>query len=98
MKPIDGKDALERELVEMIIDACNVTDAVPDDVSPDDPFIGPESCLGLDSLDAVEIVVALEKKYGIHIGSQETARRIFVSLRTLADYIRRQTGASAIRQ
>jgi len=93
MKSID-KDALETELVEMIIDVCNVTDAVPDDLSPDDPFIGPESCLGIDSLDAVEIVVALEKKYKIHIGSQETARQIFVSLRTLAKYIRKETGAT----
>lgn len=93
MKSIE-KDPLEKELVEMIIDVCNVTDAVPDDLSPDAPFIGPESCLGLDSLDAVEIVVALEKRYKIHIDSQETARQIFVSLRTLAHYIRKETGAT----
>ena len=82
---------LEKELIEMIIEVCNITDPIPEDLSPNDPLIGPESALGLDSLDAVEIVVAVEKKYNIHIGSQEITRKIFRSLKTLADYVRKQT-------
>jgi acyl carrier protein len=78
----------------MIVKACNIIDPVPDDLSPNDPLIGPESALGLDSLDAVEIVVAVEKKYHIRIGSQETSRKIFRSLKTLANYIRKQTGVT----
>ncbi len=85
------KDGLEKELLEMIVEVCNITDPVPEDLSPDDPLIGPESALGLDSLDAVEIVVAVEKRYHIRIGSQETTRKIFRSLKTLADYVRKQT-------
>ena len=88
------KDALEKELIEMIMDVCNITDPVPEDFSLDDPLIGPESALGLDSLDAVEIVVAVEKKYKVRIGSQETTREIFRSLKTLANYIRKQTGVT----
>jgi len=78
--------ALEQELVEMIMDECNVFDD-PEELSSDSPIIGDESPFGLDSLDAVEVVVAVQKKYGVRIGNQETSRQVFRSLKTLADYI-----------
>lgn len=78
--------SLERELVEMIMQECNVFDE-PEDISSDSPIIGDGSPFGLDSLDAVEVVVAVQKKYGIRIGNQKTSRQIFRSLKTLADYI-----------
>lgn len=87
---------LEKELLEMIVKACKIEDPIPDDISPDDPLIGPDSALGLDSLDAVEIVVAVEGRYKVKIGADENTRRIFRSLRTLADHIRTErlaTGA-----
>jgi acyl carrier protein len=82
------KDGLEKELVKLIVKVCNVLDPVPDDLSFDDPIIGPESTFGLDSLDAVEIVVAVEKMYHIKIDAQETSRKIFKSINTLAEFIR----------
>jgi acyl carrier protein len=82
------KDGLEKELVELIVRVCNVLDPVPDDFSFDGPIIGPESTLGLDSLDAVEIVVAVEKTYHVRIDAQETSRKIFKSINTLAEFIR----------
>jgi len=88
------KDGLEKELLELIVEVCNVTDPVLDDLSSNDPLIGPESVLGLDSLDAVEIVVAVEKKYNVRIDAQETSRKIFRSLKTLANYIRKHTDAT----
>ena len=75
----------------MIVEVCRISDPLPDDLCPYDPLIGPESPLGLDSLDAVEIVVAVEKKYKVRIDFQESSRIIFRSLKTLADYIRKQT-------
>jgi len=45
---------------------------------------------GLDSLDAVEIVVAVQKKYGVRIGGQDSSREVLRSLRVLADFIRRE--------
>ena len=85
------KDGLEKELVELIVKVCNVLDPVPDDLSFDDPIIGPESAFGLDSLDAVEIVVAVEKTYHVRIDAQETSRKIFKSINTLAEFIRQHT-------
>jgi acyl carrier protein len=79
---------LEKELLEMIVDVCKVEDPVPVDISPDDPLIGPDSVLGLDSLDAVEIAVVVEKRYNVRIGVDESSRVVFRSIRTLADHIR----------
>jgi len=79
---------LEKELLEMIVDVCKIPDPLPDDLSPDDTLIGPDSTLGLDSLDAVEIAVVVEKRYHLRIGVDESNRVVFRSIRTLADYIR----------
>ena len=78
--------ALEQDLVKMIMDECNVMD-IPDEITSNSPIIGDESPFGLDSLDAVEVVVAVQKKFGIRIGNQKTSRQVFTSLKTLADYI-----------
>lgn len=83
-------ERLEKELGDLIVKICNVSIPIPDALLPDAPLIGPDSPLGLDSLDAVEIVVAVQKEYGVHIDAQETGRRVLESLRTLADFIRRQ--------
>jgi acyl carrier protein len=87
---------LEKELLEMIVDVCKIPDPVPDDFSPDDPLIGPDSVLGLDSLDAVEIVVVVEKRYHVRISVDETSRVVFRSMRMLADYIRRQLAVTPL--
>ena len=66
---------LEYELAEMIIDFCNVEDVSAEDISPETPLIGPDSPFGLDSLDAVEVVVAVQKTYGVRIGGERAAVR-----------------------
>ncbi len=75
---------LEYELAELIIDFCNVEDVTPDEIDADEPLIGPDSPFGLDSLDAVEVVVAVQKKYGVRIGGEKTSREALESLQTLA--------------
>ena len=79
--------ALERELVEMITETCRCAESAPADPFPDAPLIGPESPFGFDSLDAVEIVVAVQRKYGVRIDSLQTSRKVLRSLRTLAEFI-----------
>ncbi len=83
---------LEYELAEMIIDFCNVEDVSPGEVSPDAPLIGPDSPFGLDSLDAVEVVVAVQKTYGVRIGGEKTSREVLQSLRVLAVFISQERG------
>ena len=84
--------SLEAELQDLIVDACNVPDP-PAEVDPDAPLIGPDSPLGLDSLDAVEVVVAVQKTYGVRIGGQDTSREVLRSLRVRAEFIRQEGSA-----
>ncbi len=85
------KEELYRRLVDLIVDACNIPDA-PDEVPADAPLIGPESPLELDSLDAVEVVVAVQREFDVRIGGEESSREVLQSLETLADYILREQG------
>lgn len=78
------------ELQEMVVEACQVFEPIPENVSPDEPLIGPDSPFGLDSLDAVELVVAVQKKYDVRIGADNASRKVLESLRTLAEFIRRE--------
>lgn len=80
-------DALEQELLEMICEVCKINGPVPD-IDPQAVLIGPESPLGIDSLDAVEIVFTVQNKYKVRIDSEETSRKVLASLKTLADFIR----------
>ncbi|RPJ73175.1 MAG: acyl carrier protein [Desulfobacteraceae bacterium] len=72
----------------MIMEICRFQSPPPADLAPETPLIGPDSAFGLDSLDAVEIVVAVQRKYNVRIDNQETSRQVLQSLRTLAEFIR----------
>jgi acyl carrier protein len=85
-------DALEREIVEMITEACDIPGPLPTDFGTESILIGPESPLGLDSLDAVEIIVTIQMRYGIRIDAEKIGRTILQSVGTLADFIRREKG------
>ena len=78
---------LERELVEIIFEICDVKDHTPEELGREDALIGPDSPLGLDSLDSLEIVVAVGKRYGVRIADQHSARKVLVSLGTLSDFV-----------
>ena len=83
MKRVD----LYVQLQDLIVEACHIQDDIPDNVDPAAPLIGPDSPYGLDSLDAVEIVVAVQKKFAVRIGGENSSREILRSLATLSDFI-----------
>jgi acyl carrier protein len=74
-------DKLKSEIIEVL----NLEDVKPEDIETDAPLFG--DGLGLDSIDALELIVLLEKNYGIKIEDPKEGRKIFVSVRTMADYI-----------
>jgi len=80
---------LEQQLKKLIIDSCGIPDA-PEDFPSDAPLIGPESPLDLDSLDAVEIVVAVQKTFDVRIGGEDSSREILQSIRTLAEFVQQE--------
>lgn len=79
--------SLERELLELICTTCNLSEVDLDTVGRNDPLIGPDSPLGTDSLDALEIAVTIQQKYGVRMDSENTSRVVLQSLATLAEYI-----------
>ena len=79
----------ERELAELLVESLNLDGVAAADVDPEAPLFG--AGLGLDSIDALELGLALQKRYGVALSadSQET-RRHFASVRALADFVASQ--------
>ena len=82
--------SLENELKELVIKGLNIMDVKAEDVADEAPIFN--EGLGLDSLDAVELVVLLKKNYKVNIQDMEKAKIAFQSIKTLADYIRNEKG------
>lgn len=73
------------ELKKAIIEALNLEEVKPEDIDNDAPLFG--DGLGLDSIDALELIVLMEKRYGIKLQDPSAGREIFSSIRVMADYI-----------
>ncbi|WP_051305523.1 phosphopantetheine-binding protein [Desulfogranum mediterraneum] len=86
-------EPLERELLELICTTCNLREVEIDRLEGDIPLIGPDSPLGTDSLDALEIAVTVQQHYGVRMDSENNSRVVLQSLASLAAYIREQGGA-----
>ncbi len=85
-------EPFERELLELICTTCNVGDVDLDEMNSDTPIIGPDSPLGIDSIDALEIAVTVQQKYGVRMDSNNTSRIVMQSLASLAGYIQKHAG------
>ncbi len=78
-------ETLLNELREKIIVVFNLPDVRPEDVDPDAQLVG--GALGIDSIDVLEMVMMIEKDYGVVIDSRELGEKVFRSLRSLATHV-----------
>ncbi len=78
-------DELILQLKSQIIEALNLEEIIPEDIDTDAPLFG--DGLGLDSIDALELVILLEREYGIRMEDPKANKEVFKSVRTLADFI-----------
>jgi acyl carrier protein len=78
-------DKLIKELKDEIIKVLNLEGVTADDITDDGLLFG--EGLGLDSIDALELIVLLEKNYGIKLKDPGQGKEIFKSLRTMAEYV-----------
>lgn len=78
-------EQLIQELKEHLIEELNLEEITPADIDADAPLFG--DGLGLDSIDALEIILILEKFYGVKLANAAEAKPIFRSVRTLAEYV-----------
>ena len=77
-------------LRKMIIESLKLEDLDPEEIQEDAPLFG--DGLGLDSLDALELVVAIEKNFNVVIEDEDQGKEAFVSLIGMARYIQREAG------
>ena len=76
---------LKEELKAKIIEVLNLEDVTPADIQDDDTLFG--GGLGLDSIDALELIVLLDKEYGIKLADPKKGKEIFQSINSMANYI-----------
>jgi acyl carrier protein len=76
---------LKRKLKELLIERLKFEDMTPDDIGDDEPLFA--GGLGLDSIDALEIVVMLESEFGIRVKNETSARDHFKTIATLAEFV-----------
>jgi acyl carrier protein len=91
--------SLERELAELLIQVLNLEDRDPAAIDPNAPlFSGQRGGWGLDSIDALEIALALQQRYGVILRSEdEASRRAFASLRALGEHVQQHANQVAAR-
>ena len=74
------------EVKKEIIEVLNLEDMTPEDLEDDAPLFGADG-LGLDSIDALELIVLLEKKYGIKLQDPKDGKKVFKSVRAMTEFI-----------
>ncbi|SKB75858.1 phosphopantetheine-binding protein [Dyadobacter psychrophilus] len=82
-------DNLKEDLKKQIIEQLNLEDITPTDIA-DDALLFDDGGLGLDSIDALELIVLLEKYHGIQVVNPEEGKVAFRSIDTMAEYIRKR--------
>jgi len=82
----------ERELAELLVESLNLEDVAPEAIDPEAPLFN--TGLGLDSIDALELALAISKRYGFQLRSDnDENRRIFASLRALSAHVQQHKAA-----
>ena len=80
-------DDLMTKLKQQIIEELSLEDLTVDDIGDDEPLFG--EGLGLDSIDALSLVVVLDREYGIQIDNPEQGKDILYSVKTIAEHIQK---------
>ncbi|MGF6147910.1 acyl carrier protein [Kingella potus] len=79
---------LEQQIKQLIIDSLALEDITPDDIGSEAPLFGDEG-LGLDSVDALELGLAVQKTFGFQLdGENDNLRDNFASVKTLAEFVK----------
>ena len=78
-------EKLKQQLKEILVNELKIQGIAPEEIADTDPLFG--EGLGLDSLDAVELVVIIQKNFNVQIADMDEGRKAFESINSLADYI-----------
>ena len=81
-------DTLIAELKQKVVEALNLEELSAEEINENTPLFGADG-LGLDSIDALELIVLLDKEYGIRLSDPKQGKEIFYSIATMAEYIQK---------
>ena len=83
---MQGQTEREKELAELIVESLNLEDVSASEIEPDEPLFG--EGLGLDSIDALELALAITQKYGVQLKADDNnVQQVFSSLRSLNAFV-----------
>ncbi len=85
---------LKLDIKKLIIITLGIDQVDPKDVDDEKPLFGGDNALTLDSVDAIEIIMAIQRTYGIRIADQNTARQVIGSINSIARFISEQQSNS----
>ena len=86
---MEALSPFELEVARLLVETLHLEEVQPEDIQPEEPLFG--EGLGLDSIDALELALAIAKTYGFQLRAEDKDnRRIFASLRTLSQHIAQQ--------
>lgn len=87
---MQGQTEQESQLAALIIESLNLEDVEAGDIAPEEPLFG--DGLGLDSIDALELALAITQKYGVQLKAEENdVQQVFSTLRSLSDFIEKNS-------
>jgi acyl carrier protein len=80
-------EELRTEIKNLIMETLGITGLKPEDINNDKPLFGGENTLTLDSVDALEIIMAIQRKYNLRIADQNLARSVIYSINSIAEFL-----------
>ena len=78
---------LKREIKEVILESLNITDIKPEEIDNSAPLFAKGNILGLDSIDAIELIMTIQKHFKVRIADQNLARHVLESIDTIAEFL-----------
>ncbi|TSA25673.1 MAG: acyl carrier protein [Bacteroidetes bacterium] len=91
---IEPSEELKMEIKNLIMTTLNITDVDPNDIDDTEPLFGGTNALTLDSVDGIEIIMALQRHYNVRLNDQNLARHIIRSIHTIAEFVAREKAAN----
>jgi acyl carrier protein len=92
--PAEPTPELKHEIKELIIESLKIPDVKPEDIDDAASLFEGENSLQIDSVDALEIVMALQRKYGVRIDDKNPGRFVIKSVDTIAEFVAKETAGS----
>lgn len=78
---------LKADIKKMIIETLNIQDITPEDIDDNLPLFGGDNTLGLDSIDAIELVMSVQRQFNVRIDDQNLAREVLKDVNSIAEFI-----------